>query len=310
MSTKQLPTWVWILCAALGLTVTSQLWLCSQPSDPGTAPQTQFPTPPPPLPTPTVKPSASPQPQQYGFPTPPPPLPTPTVKPSASPTPENLAQSLHQTAVTTFLQTLTQAGIPLHHQAVLAITPNGNILANYQAKQASPAPLMASLIHQVDWLRHHELHDYLELDASGWGALRSSDQPGSLVMPLQDILFEHNLTHRPVALANGAGYLAADTTAHIPAMTLASLLQNLIRESGSLSTIFPEAGVGTSPLSQRFLPLGTVAKAGSDGRTNLALVGQLPNGLIFVLLNQGERAEDLTILRQAQDRLLRDFMLL
>ncbi|MGQ9838759.1 MAG: D-alanyl-D-alanine carboxypeptidase [Cyanobacteriota bacterium] len=73
---------------------------------------------------------------------------------------------------------------------------------------------------------------------------------------------------------------------------------------GDLSTILPLAGIGHSTLRVRTLPLGTSAQVGSAA-DRLMVMGQLPDGTNFILLNQGP---DLGILRQQQDQFLQDVL--
>jgi len=84
---------------------------------------------------------------------------------------------------------------------------------------------------------------------------------------------------------------------------LAHLWEHLVDfTDGDPTRILPRAGTGHSTLRARTLPPGTAAQVGSAA-DRLMTMGQLPNGIHFVLLNQGP---DLGILRQQQDQFLQD----
>ncbi|MGY2976965.1 D-alanyl-D-alanine carboxypeptidase [Thermostichus sp. MS-CIW-37] len=84
---------------------------------------------------------------------------------------------------------------------------------------------------------------------------------------------------------------------------LAHLWEQLVDlTDGDPTRILPRAGIGHSTLQARTLPPGTVAQVGSAA-DRLMMMGQLPDGNRFILLNQGP---DLGILSQQQDQFLRE----
>ncbi|HIK21807.1 MAG TPA: D-alanyl-D-alanine carboxypeptidase [Synechococcus sp. M44_DOE_062] len=84
---------------------------------------------------------------------------------------------------------------------------------------------------------------------------------------------------------------------------LAHLWEHLVDlTDGDPTRILPRSGIGHSTLQARTLPSGTTAQVGSAA-DRLMIMGQLPNGTHFILLNQGP---DLGILRQQQDQFLRE----
>lgn len=86
---------------------------------------------------------------------------------------------------------------------------------------------------------------------------------------------------------------------------LAHLWEHLLEATdGDPRRVLPVAGVGHSPLQLRALPPGTIAQVGSAAN-RLMMVGQLPDGTRFVLLNHGP---DLGVLRQHQDQFLQQVL--
>jgi D-alanyl-D-alanine carboxypeptidase/D-alanyl-D-alanine-endopeptidase (penicillin-binding protein 4) len=92
---------------------------------------------------------------------------------------------------------------------------------------------------------------------------------------------------------------------HLSPRALTHLWQHLLAAPyENPARILPVAGLGHSPLQLRTLPPGTVAQVGSAPNC-LMMLGQLPNGTYFVLLNHGP---DLGSLRQHQDQFLHQLL--
>ena len=86
---------------------------------------------------------------------------------------------------------------------------------------------------------------------------------------------------------------------------LAHLWEHLLDlTDGDPTRILPRAGIGHSTLRVRTLPPGTSAQVGSAAE-RLMLMGQLPNGNNFILLNH---SPNLAVLRRQQDQFLQQVL--
>ncbi|MFQ3613290.1 MAG: D-alanyl-D-alanine carboxypeptidase [Cyanobacteriota bacterium] len=130
----------------------------------------------------------------------------------------------------------------------------------------------------------------------------------ALLEYLQNRLAAHPVTYMDAAMTLGAGDIRLENGSQelrFSPRALAHLWEYLIEfTGGDPSTFLPMAGIGHSTLRVRTLPLGTSAQVGSAA-DRLMVMGQLPDGTNFVLLNHGP---DLGILRQQQDQFLQDVL--
>ncbi|MEN9229832.1 MAG: D-alanyl-D-alanine carboxypeptidase [Thermostichus sp. DG02_5_bins_236] len=125
---------------------------------------------------------------------------------------------------------------------------------------------------------------------------------------LQHRLVGSSHLHLDEAMALGAEDIDLEKETqelHLSPRALANLWEHLsLATGGDPSTVLPIAGIGHSTLRVRTLPLGTSAQVGSAA-DRLMVMGQLPDGTNFILLNHGP---DLGILRQQQDQFLQDVL--
>jgi hypothetical protein len=133
----------------------------------------------------------------------------------------------------------------------------------------------------------------------------------ALLEYLQNRLAAHPVSYMDAAMTLGEGDIRLEgleqeeQELYLSPRALAHLWEYLIDFTGGHPTrILPMAGIGHSTLRVRTLPLGTSAQVGSAA-DRLMVMGQLPDGTNFILLNQGP---DLGILRQQQDQFLQDVL--
>ncbi len=170
---------------------------------------------------------------------------------------------------------------------------------------------------KVTWLKVQALKSALsdELDlGNGMGVLSSRHHAAAPLIrhispPLVDILYsQHDLQDPQITDLLTANLSPRPDTLLSSEIALDVLAQLHMGTEGKLGQILPEMGMSTSLGGSRDIPLGTLIEAGSlTGEVRgLASVGQLPNGLLFVMVNQGS---DLDELASLQDRFLNDVML-
>ncbi|MEN9202508.1 MAG: D-alanyl-D-alanine carboxypeptidase [Thermostichus sp. DG_1_6_bins_120] len=129
---------------------------------------------------------------------------------------------------------------------------------------------------------------------------------------LQDYLQQRLVASSPLHLDEAMALRAEDISLEqetqelvLSPRALANLWEQLsFATGGDPTTVLPMAGIGHSTLRVRTLPLGTSAQVGSTAE-RLMILGQLPDGTHFVLLNQ---APDLGILRLQQDQFLQELL--
>ncbi|MFQ3584604.1 MAG: D-alanyl-D-alanine carboxypeptidase [Cyanobacteriota bacterium] len=130
----------------------------------------------------------------------------------------------------------------------------------------------------------------------------------ALLEYLQNRLVAHPVSYMDAAMTPEAGDIRLEQGSqelHLSPRALAHLWEYLIDFTGGDPTrILPMTGIGHSTLRVRTLPLGTSAQVGFAA-DRLMVMGQLPDGTNFVLLNHGP---DLDLLRQQQDQFLQDVL--
>ncbi len=133
----------------------------------------------------------------------------------------------------------------------------------------------------------------------------------ALLEYLQNRLAAHSGSYMDAAMTLGEGDIRLERLEqkeqelYLSPRALVHLWEYLIEFTGGDPTrILPMAGIGHSTLRVRTLPLGTSAQVGSAA-DRLMVMGQLPDGTNFILLNHGP---DLGVLRQQQDQFLQDVL--
>ncbi len=145
------------------------------------------------------------------------------------------------------------------------------------------------------------------LDRAMAGALLAElGGPRALVEYLRQRLVAEPAAHLDASLLPAAAEIRLEgQELYLSPRALAHLWQHLVAATeGNPTRILPVAGIGPSALQLRTLPPGTVAQVGS-APSRLMLLGQLPDGTSFVLLNHGP---DLASLRQHQDQFLQQVL--
>ncbi len=182
--------------------------------------------------------------------------------------------------------------------------------------EAAPWIMGRSLLNQLN-LEDHPSHQ-LSINRS-LGVMNQLPPQASLLVrhvspPLTEVLNRQHITGneqitellvtylqqvRPIDYDLGADTLAT-------AEMIVAALQHLQEQVSSLSQILVEVGTSEA-LAVGELPLGTLVDSSRTLNQGEVLLGQLPNGIIFVLVNQGGDPQRLQVL---QDRFLNDVMLL
>ncbi|MEN9220981.1 MAG: D-alanyl-D-alanine carboxypeptidase [Thermostichus sp. BF3_bins_97] len=172
-----------------------------------------------------------------------------------------------------------------------ALPAEANFLASYTSLR------LGSLLQILNGSNDRALAEALLAELGGETALLEYLQHRLAAHPVSYMDAAMTLGEEDIRLGQGNQELQLSPRA------FAHLWEYLIDfTAGDPTRILPMAGIGHSTLRVRTLPLGTSAQVGSAA-DRLMLVGQLPDGTNFVLLNQGP---DLGILRQQQDQFLRD----